>query len=154
MLKSHPRLPIRLIRKFCNLNYSHVSRLDANLFNRPCGSGEIRTPEDRSHLIYSQAVLTTYLPTQCLSGRLWNRTTSEYTDETNQQFAPITIRVSLPLFEEEVGFEPTPRFINELTIFKTVLLSHLSTPPKYLLLVSPTGLEPVTLALKVRYSTN
>ena len=57
-VKVTPKLIIRLIREFCNLNYSHVSRLDANLFYRPCGQGEIRTPEDRSHLIYSQAVLT------------------------------------------------------------------------------------------------
>ena len=71
MLKSHPRLPIRLIREFCNLNYSHVPRLDANLFYRPCGQGEIRTPEGRSHLIYSQAVLTTYLPTQTIKLSIW-----------------------------------------------------------------------------------
>ena len=65
-IKVTPKLLIRLIREFCNLIYSHVSRLDANLFYRPCGQGGIRTPEDRSRLIYSQAVLTAYLPTHTI----------------------------------------------------------------------------------------
>lgn len=118
-VKVTPKLLIRLMREFCNLIYSHVSRLDANLFYRPCGQGEIRTPEDRSHLIYSQAVLTA--AEDCGIEPHPNTRTKQISSLPSSPSELV-----FHLFAEREGFEPPIPF--GMTVFKTVAI-NLALPP-------------------------